>query len=202
MVRNRRSRSIVILVLVGAILEPLGHQLAYLLRYGPSQAARVEAVGAHIYFPRLASFTTITVALALAAGLLVALGVRLTLGRRSASTPGFGRIFFVLAAVQGGLFAIQETAEAASIQATPDFLIIALLAFCAQLPVAAVAAWLVSRLHGVLALTPEAARVILALRLPRPTRPFRLQPRTVLVTGGASGRDPRQHPRRGPPLPF
>ncbi|TMD04898.1 MAG: hypothetical protein E6J01_11835 [Chloroflexi bacterium] len=200
MVRNRRSRSIVILVLLGALLEPLGHQLAYLLRYGPSQAARVEAVGAHTYFPRLASFTTITVALVLAAALLVALGVRLTLGRRSTSTPGIGRIFFVLAAVQCGLFAIQESVEAAAIQATPDFLIIALLAFSAQLPVAAVATWLVSRLHGILALAPEAARVILALRLPRPARPIRLQPRPGLVTGAAS-RAPRQHPRRGPPLP-
>ncbi len=201
MFRDWRSRQVVLLVLLGALVEPFGHQLAYLLRYGPSQAARVEAVGAHAYFPRLASFTTTIVALALAAALLVALGVRLTVGRRSAATPGFGRVFFVLALVQCGLFAIQETVEAAAIQATPDFLIIALLAFCAQLPVAAVAAWLVSRLHGVLALAPEAARVILALRLPRPVRPFRLQPRTVVVTGGAS-RDPRQHPRRGPPLPF
>jgi hypothetical protein len=201
MVRNQRSRSIVILVLLGAILEPLGHQLAYLLRYGPSQAARVQAVAAHTYFPRLASFTTMTVALALAVALLVALGVRLTLGRRSAPTPGFGRIFLVLVAVQCGLFAIQETVEAAAIQATPDYLIIALLAFCAQLPVAAVAAWLASRLSGVLALAPEAARVILALRLPRPVRPIRLQPRMVLVAAVA-GRDPGQHPRRGPPLPF
>jgi len=201
MVRTRRSRSIVILVLLGAILEPLGHQVAYLLRYGPSQAARVQAVGAHTYFPRLASVTTMTVALALAVALLVTLGVRLTLGRRSAPTPGFGRIFLVLVAVQCGLFAIQETVEAAAIQATPDYLIIALLAFCAQLPVAAVAAWLASRLSGVLALAPEAARVILALRLPRPIRPIRLQPRMVLVAGVAS-RDPGQHPRRGPPLPF
>jgi hypothetical protein len=201
MIREWRRRQFVLLLLLGAVLEPLGHQLAYLLRYGPSQAARVEAVGPHTYFPRLASFTTITVALVLAAALLVALGVRLTVGRRSAATPGFGRIFFVLAAVQFGLFAIQETVEAAAIQATPDFVIIALLAFCAQLPVAAVAAWLVSRLHGVLALAPEAARVILSLRLPRPPRPIRLQPRTVLVTG-TSSRDPRQHLRRGPPLPF
>lgn len=201
MVRYRRSSSIVILVLLGALLEPLGHQFAYLLRYGPSQAARVEAVGAHAYFPRLASFTTITVALALAAALLVALGVRLTLGRRSASTPGFGRIFFVLAAVQCGLFAVQETVEAAAIQATPDFLIIALLAFCAQLPMAAVAAWLVSRLQGALALAPAAARVVLALRLPRAAQPLRLLPRPVLVTG-ATSRDPRHHPRRGPPLPL
>ena len=201
MISEQRSRRIVLLVLLGAFVEPFGHQLAYLLRYGSSTAAQVQAAGSHAYFPRLASFTTTTVALALAAALLIALGVRLTLGRRAASTPGFGRIFLVLAAVQCGLFAIQETVEAAAIQATPDFLIIAFLAFCAQLPVAAVAAWLVSRLHGVLALAPEAARVILTLRLPRSVRPFRLQPRPVLVIGGAS-RDPRHHPRRGPPLPF
>ena len=200
MISERRSGRVVLLVLLGALVEPFGHQLAYLLRYG-SSAAQVQAAGSHAYFPRLASFTTISVALALAAALLVALGVRLTLGRRSASTPGFGRIFLVVAAVQCVLFAIQETVEAAAIQATPDFLIIALLAFCAQLPVAAVAAWLVSRLYGVLALAPEAARVILALRLPQPARPLLLQPRTVRVTGGTS-RDPRQHPRRGPPLPF
>src|SRR5207245_800791 len=113
MVRNRRSRSIVILVLLGALLDPLGHQLAYLLRYGPSQAARMEAVAPHTSLPRLASFPTIT---------------------------------------------------------------------------------------DLLALAPEAARVILALRLPRPARPIRLQPRPGLVTGAAS-RAPRQHPRRGPPLP-
>jgi len=104
MISERRSRRIVLLVLLGAFVEPLGHQLAYLLRYGPSTAAQVQAAGSHAYFPRLASFTTITVAMVLAAALLVALGVRLTLGRRSAATTGFGRIFFLLAAVQCGLF--------------------------------------------------------------------------------------------------
>jgi len=198
MVRTSRSRQVVILVLLGALLEPLGHQLAYLLRYGASAAAQLQAVGSHAYFPRLASFTTSTVALALAAALLVALGVRLTLGRRSATTPRFGWTLLVLAAVQCGLFTIQETVEAAAIQATPDFLIIALLAFCAQLPVAAVAAWLVSRLHGILALAPEAAGVILALRLPRPVRPIRLRMAPVMIASIA-GRDLRTHQRRGPP---
>ncbi len=201
MFRDWRSRQVVLLVLLGALVEPFGHQLAYLLRYGPSGAAQVQAVGNHAYFPRLASFTTVTVALALAAAMLVWLGVRLTLGRRLASRRGFGPVFLLLAAVQCGLFTIQESVEAAAIQATPDFLIIALLAFCAQLPLAALAALAVTRLLGILALAPEAVRVILALRLARPARPLRLQPRTVLVTGGAS-RDPRQHPRRGPPLPF
>ncbi len=200
--RNRRSRSIVILVLLGALLEPLGHQLAYLFRYGPSQAARVEAGGAHTYFPRLASFTMIMVALVLTVALLTGLGIRLTLGRRSASSDGFGRVFLILAAVQCALFAVQEIAEAGAVQATPDLVVIALLAVCAQVPLAALAALAVSRLSGILALAPEAARVILALRLPRPVRPFRLQPRPVLSTG-ATSRDPRHHPRRGPPpLPF
>lgn len=199
MISDPRSRRVVLLVLLGALVEPFGHQLAYLLRYGSSAAAQVQAVGSHAYFPRVASFTTVTVALALAAALLAALGVRLTLGRRSASTRGFGQVFLVLAAVQCALFTIQETVEAAAIQATPDFVIIALLAFCAQLPVAALATWVVSRLHGVLALAPEAARVILALRLPRPVRPIRLQAAPVIVSTTVS-RDPRNHQRRGPPL--
>jgi hypothetical protein len=201
MARNWRSRQVVMVVLLGALLEPLGHQLAYLLRYGPTQAVRVEATAAHAYFPRLASFTMIAVALVLTGALLVGLAIRLTLGRRSASTDGFGRIFLILAAVQCALFAVQETAEAGAVQATPDFLVIGLLAICAQVPLAALAALAVSRLSGLLALAPEAVRVILALRLPRPVRPFRLQPRAVLVTDAAS-RDPGQHPRRGPPLPF
>lgn len=199
MVRGWRSRQIVLLVVLGALVEPFGHQLAYLLRYGPSAGSQMQAVGTHAYFPRLASFTTVTVVLALAAGLLMWLGVRLTLGRPSAAARGFGRVFLVLAAVQCGLFGIQETVEAVAIQATPDFLIIALLAFCAQLPVAALAAWLVNRLHGALALVPEAARVIMALRLPRPVRPIRLRTAPVAVFSAAS-RDPRNHQRRGPPL--
>ena len=201
MVRTSRSRQVVILVLLGALLEPLGHQLAYLLRYGPGQAVRVETVGAHAYFPRIASFSTVTVALMLAATLLVAVGVRLALGRRRTSSGNFGQIFVTVAAAQCALFTIQEAAEAAAVQATPDFLTIALLAFAAQVPLAALAAIVVSRLHGNLALAPEAIRVILALRLPRPARPIQLRPVPVLLLEIA-GRDPRHHQRRGPPLPF
>lgn len=199
MVRNWRSRQVVILVVLAALLEPLGHQLAYLLRYGTARAAQVQTVGSHAYFPRLASFTMLTVALALAAALLVALGVRLTLGRRSVPTPGVGRIFLVMAAVQCALFVVQEAVEAAVVQATPDFAFMAFLAVCAQLPIAAVAAVMASRIYGLLALAPEALRVILALRLPRPIRPIPLQPAWV-PTFTPAGRDVRNHRRRGPPL--
>lgn len=186
------------LVLLGALLEPLGHQLAYLLRYGPSRAVRVEALGAHAYFPRLASLSTIAIALSLTAALLAAVGVRLALHRRFPSAEGFARPFLILTAVQCALFTIQETAEAAAVQATPDFLTIAFLASCAQLPLAGLAALLVSRLQGILALAPEAVRVILALRLPRPVRPITLRPAPLLVSGIA-GRSHRHHQRRGPP---
>ncbi len=91
MVKDWRSRQIVVLVLLGALLEPLGHQLAYLLRYGPSQAVRMQTVGAHAYFPRLASLSTLAIALGLTAALLVAFGIRLALHRRMPSAEGFGR---------------------------------------------------------------------------------------------------------------
>jgi hypothetical protein len=199
MVRDWQSRQVVSLVFLAALLEPLGHQLAYLLHYGPARAAQIQAVGTHAYFPRLASFTMTTVALGLAAALLLALGVRLTLRGRSVSTPGLGRIFLMLGAMQCGLFVVQETIEAAVIQATPDFGILTLLAVCAQLPIAALAAILVSRIHVVLALAPEAVRTILALRLPRPERPIRLQ-RVPVPALTRAGRDHRNHRRRGPPL--
>jgi hypothetical protein len=201
MVRSWRSRQVVILVFVAALLEPLGHQLAYLLHYGTAGAARLQSVGSHAYFPRLASFTVLTVGLGLAGALLLALGIRLTLGRRAVATPGFGRIFLVMAGVQCGLFVVQETVEAAVMQATPDFLIIAFLAVCAQLPIAGVAAFMISRIYGLLALAPEALRVILALQLRRPIQPIQLQPVSVPAFTPA-GLDQRTHRRRGPPLPI
>jgi len=200
MTRNWRSGRLVILVLFGGLLEPLGHQLAYLLRYGPSQAVRVETIGAHAYFPRLASFSTISLALALTAALLGALGVRLAVGRRASSSGNYAGVFLVLAVVQCVLFTVQEAAEAGAIQATPDFLTIGLLAICAQLPLAAVAAFVVHRLLGILALAPEAVRVVLALRLPRPAGPIRLRSLPVRIST-ASAPNSRRHPRRGPPLP-
>lgn len=201
MVRNWQSRQLVILVLLGGLLEPVGHRIAYLLRYGPRQAAQVQAIGSHAYFPRLASFTAVTLSLVLASALLIGLGVRLMLGRRLPAMDGFGRTFLVLAAVQGSLFVVQETLEAIAIQATPDFQVIALLTVAAQLPVAAAAALVISRLHGLLLLTPEAVRIILALRLPRPPRPIRLRPAAVMAPPLVA-RIRRHHRRRGPPLPF
>jgi hypothetical protein len=198
MVRNWRSRQVVILVFLAGLLEPLGHQLAYLLHYGTSRAAQLQSVGSHAYFPRLASFTMLTVGVGLAGALLLALGIRLTLGRRSVVTPGFGRIFLMMAAVQCSLFVVQETVEAAVIQATPDFVIIAFLAVCAQLPIAAVAAVVVNRIHGLIAMAPEAVRVIMALRLPRAPRPIRLRWAPVIILGAAT-RDYRHPQRRGPP---
>jgi hypothetical protein len=186
------------LIALGALLEPLGHQVAYSLRYGLIPAIQIQSQGSHAYFPRLAWTASLTIAVGLALAMLAAGTVRLALGPQRVRSAGSARIFLQLAATQSILFLVQESLEAAFRHTNPDFLVIAILALLAQLPVAALAAWTVALLSGYVALAPHAVRVILALRLGPPAEPvvLRLQPVPALRPAVRALRWSR---RRGPP---
>jgi hypothetical protein len=183
---------------LGALLEPLGHAAAYALRYGPSQAWLLQSQGSHAYFPRVFSLSAISLAVAAALGLTAVISIRLILGTRQISAVGIRSTFAILAVTQCTLFVSKETIEALAVQASPDFLSIAILAVCVQLPLAALAAWLIAWTRGYLELAPDALRTILAVRLAPPRTALILRPVPVPARR-ADLRDQRWYRRRGPP---
>ncbi|HYM49927.1 MAG TPA: hypothetical protein VET65_05065 [Candidatus Limnocylindrales bacterium] len=196
--RRTRFRWTLALIALGALLEPLGHQVAYTIHYGLWQALQLESQGSHAYFPGLAATAAVAIGLSLAFALLALGTVRLALGPQRVSSSGSSAIFLRLAASQTVIFVIQETFEALYVHRNPHFLVIGLLALAAQPPVAALAAWMVALLAGYVAMTPQAIRVILAIRIPRPAQPLRLRPQPIPVLYANAG-DHRWLQRRGPP---
>jgi hypothetical protein len=196
----RRHRSILLtLFCVALLLEPLGHELGYVLRFGLSRALIVQANGSHAYFPRLVETITGLLALVLIASLLAFAAVRLTLGRRNRYSSGaWWPAFLALAATQYAVFLVHETLEAISGHSHPDFLAIATLGVCGQFPIAAIGAWFISKLGGYVALAPQAVRLILAPRLARQVEHIRLRPAVRLAVRPVhTGRE--CYLRRAPP---
>jgi hypothetical protein len=185
-------------LVLGALLEPLGHAAAYGLRYGPSAAWQLQSQGSHAYFPRVFSLSAISLVIALALGLIAVVSIRLVLGSPRTSASGLGSTFLILGLTQCALFGLKETLEALAVQSTPDFLSIAILAVCVQLPLAALAACLVNWMRGYLRFAPEAIRTVLAVRLAAIGGALLLRP-LPLAAHRADLRDQRWYRRRGPP---
>ena len=183
---------------LGALLEPIGHAAAYVLRYGPSMAWQVQSQGAHTAFPRVVSLSALSLLVALALALLAVVSIRLILGDRRVSSSGGRSTFLVLALVQCSLFLTKETLEAFAVQATPDLIGIGILAIGVQLPLAALAAWLISWVRAYLAMGAEAIRVMLALRVAAIAEPFLIRPFASPVQPVVL-RNQRWYRRRGPP---
>lgn len=185
-------------LVLAALLEPLGHAAAYVLRYGPSQAWQLQSQGSHAYFPRIFSLSAISLLVAAALGVTAVISIRLILGSRQVSAAGIRSTFAILALTQCALFGAKETIEALAVQTTPDLPSIAILAICVQLPLAALAAWLIAWMRGYLALAPDALRAVLAVRLAPPHGGVALRP-LLLIELRADLRDQRWYRRRGPP---
>lgn len=186
-------------LLLGILLEPVGHACAYLLRYGPSQAWQLQSQGGHSSFPRLLSFSSISLTVILALGLLTAISVHLILGGRRVNRVGLPSTFALLALTQGGFFIVKETFEALAAQTTPDFVAIGLLALLVQMPLAAGGALLISWFRGYLELAPEAIRAALAIRFVPDRAAHALRPLPVLaLRHDLPGQ--RWFQRRGPPV--
>jgi hypothetical protein len=183
---------------LAALLEPIGHTAAYALRYGPSMAWQVQSQGSHASYPRIFSLSALSLCVALALSLVAVVSIRLILGDRRVSSTGLRATFLVLAGVQCSLFITKETLEALSIQVTPDVVAMLILAVVVQLPLAALAAWVVSWLRAYLALSGEALRVILAVRLTAAPEPFAIRALASPVQS-VDLRDQRWYRRRGPP---
>lgn len=183
---------------LAALLEPLGHSAAYVLRYGPSLAWQLQSEGSHAYFPRVFTLSAFSVGVALVLGLIAVVSIRLILGDRRVLAAGFWSTFGILATTQCAMFAIKETIETIAVQATPDFVSIAILAVVVQLPLAALAAGLISWFRGYLQLAPEAIRAILAVRLTAAPQPCVIRSATAPAPR-ANLNQQRWHQRRGPP---
>lgn len=183
---------------LAALLEPLGHAAAYALRYGPAMAWKVQSQGSHAYYPRIFSLSALSLLVALALALIAVVSIRLILGNRRVSNTGLRGTFLVLAAVQCALFVSKETLEALAVQVTPDVVAMLILAICVQLPLAALAAWVVTWVRAYLALGAEAMRVIFAVHLGAPARPLAIRALPSPVWP-VDLRDQRWYRRRGPP---
>jgi hypothetical protein len=183
---------------LGALLEPIGHAAAYVLRYGPSMAWQVQSQGTHAAFPRVVSLSALSLLAGLALALLAVVSIRLILGDRRVSSSGVRSTFVILALVQCSLFVTKESLEAFAVQATPDLVGVAILAAAVQLPLAALAAWLISWVRAYLAMGAEAIRVMLALRIAAIPEPFLIHAFASPVQPVVL-RDQRWYRRRGPP---
>lgn len=183
---------------LAALLEPIGHAAAYALRYGPSMAWKVQSQGSHAYYPRVFSLSALSLLVALALALIAVVSIRLILGDRRVSSTGLRGTFLVLALIQCSLFVTKETLEALSVPVTPDIVAMLVLAVCVQLPLAALAAWVVSWLRAYLALGGEAIRVIFALYLAASPKPIAIRALASPVRS-VDLRDQRWYRRRGPP---
>ncbi len=186
-------------ILLGILLEPVGHACAYLLRYGPTQAWQLQSQGGHSAFPRLLSFSSISLTVILALGLLVAVSVRLVLGGRPVDRIGLPSTFVLMAVTQCGFFGVKETLEALALQTTPDLISIGILALLVQLPLAAVGALLISWFRGYLELAPEAIRAMLSIRVAPDRGAHLLRPLPALGPRKDLERQ-RWFQRRGPPV--
>lgn len=198
MARFPTGRLFVVFV-VGAMLEPVGHAAAYMVRYGPSQAWLIESQGTHAYFPRVFSLSAFSMLVALGLAMVGVVAIRLILGSGQVRVAGVGGTFAILALTQCTLFSVKESLEAFAVQTSPDLMTIGILAVIVQLPLAALAAWLIGWIRGYLDLAPEAIRAMLAVRLSPPRIRCIARPVAALALA-TSLRDQRCYQRRGPPL--
>ena len=187
------------MLVLGVLLEPVGHAAAYVLRYGPSQAWQLQSQGSHASFARVFSVSSVSLALLLGLGLLAVVSVRLILGSRPTYRAGLPSSFAILAGTQCAFFVVKETLEAIAFHTHPDFLAIAVLAVVAQLPLAALVAWLISWMRGYMQLAPEAIRALLIVRAGH-GRPPQLVRAATSPSFASDLRDHRWYRRRGPPL--
>jgi hypothetical protein len=184
------------------VASQAGHLVAYQLRYGEA-AYRLQASGAHLYFPAI-----VKAGLGLAAvGMLVALALvgfaRLAAGRpiRGDDAPPFVRLLAILFSLQLTFFVVQEVLESAVTGGTAGSPAVLLLwGTAGQLPVAVVGAlalrWLLVRVAP--ALDQLSLRVDLAWR----PAPFAAAPVMCLVAADAAPSTERlthAFNRRGPP---
>jgi hypothetical protein len=162
-----RSHRWLAVPLAGVASAPLGHLIAYQVRFGP-EAAQAQSTGAHVYFPALAGSLSGALAAGLVASLLVVAAARVLVGQLGGVHSGDRRwpVFELLPAlftVQLGAFLVQEvvesTAVGAALEQLPELMLWGTLG---QLPVALVVAlalsWLSLRLRA----------AVLALRSPAP----------------------------------
>jgi hypothetical protein len=143
------------------------------------------------------SFSTLSLLTGVVLAIIAVLSIRLALGKENVPMAGWARPFCLLAATQVSLFFVQEVLEGIS-RGSLDLALIALLTVFAQLPLAALSAVLLSRLHGYLSLAPEAIRRILTLLVRRQSRLgfTLLRPAATRQLGTAAT---RAYTRRGPP---
>jgi hypothetical protein len=188
--------------LVGLASAPLGHLLAYQVRFAGRSAA-VESSGAHAYVPLVVGTVMTGLAVALLLSLLFLAVARLAIGRRRGLVPGPRRpvldLLPVLFTIQLAAFVAQECVEALATGALPDPVPAMLLwGTVGQLPVAVVAAvvlsWLTARLEAAV------RELRLAASQFRPWRP----PAVAGWRPAEPGNRPlaaarRARPMRGPP---
>jgi hypothetical protein len=188
--------------LAGIACAPLGHLLAYRVRFG-AEAGHEQSSGVHAYFPVLVATLTAGLGAALLASLLVVGAARLAAGRRRGERPGprwpVTDLLAVLFTIQLGVFLALEVAEALAagspVPSAPELLLWGTLG---QLPVALLAAVALSWLSPRLAVAVR--------RLRSGDGPFRPRPEPA-VRWWASGlsRDPGLDgaggacAKRGPP---
>jgi hypothetical protein len=184
------------------VASQAGHLLAYSLRFGAA-APQIQSSGAHEYFPALAKTGLGFLAIAVVVGLLVIGLARLMAGPlETDSAPSYLRLLAALYTLQLGVFAIQETAEAAVAGGPASSAeVLVLWGTVGQLPVAAVAAlalrWLLAKLRPALSrVFARLAPVVQPFIVSVAPRPLPLATKAAVV-GHSFAFDFR---RRGPPL--
>lgn len=197
-----RARFIAVVGL-GVLGAQAGHLLAYQLRFGAA-AERIQAMGAHAYFPALAKTALGLAALALIGALLVVAAARVAARGRTArrvSGPSFIGVLAALFTIQLSWFMVQELVEALIAGVPPagaDLLL--LWGMAGQLPVAlagaAVLVWLGEQVEAAVADLGSVIATELSLPV---SAPLALQPVFVdsaLATAHAAR---SRIVKRGPP---
>jgi hypothetical protein len=188
--------------LVGLVSAPLGHLLAYQVRYRP-QALHQQSAGAHAYFLVLVGTVAAAIGGALLVSVLSLAAVRLLVGRHRGMHAGGGWSMWdllpVLFVLQLAVFMAQETAEAlASASAVEPIPELMLWGTLGQLPIALLAAIGLSRLTARLDAALRYVRAAAESFADRPTFAVRVWPAAV-AWHPALDCARRAHGDRGPP---
>lgn len=189
-------------LLLGIAAGPLGHLLAYQVRYG-AQAAHEQSTGAHSYFPALLGTVGAGLGGVLLAILLALAAVRLLIGRhrglRARPERGVLQLVPVLFTVQIAVFVVQEHAEELAAGAAADPAPTLLLwGTLGQLPVAVLGALTLSWLSAHLDAALERLDAAAASFRPRFSTAVRTW-MSVSATHAALDASLRAHGKRGPP---
>ena len=184
------------------VASQAGHLVAYQLRYGDA-ALRIQASGAHLYFPAMVKAGLGLAAAAVLLALILVGFARLAGGRPvpADDAPPFLRLLAILFSLQLAFFVVQEVLETAitgGAAGSPGLLL--LWGTAGQLPVAVVAAlalrWLVVRV--VPALDQLSLRVDLAWQ-PAPCAAAPVMYLVAVDVAVSTERLTRAFTRRGPP---